>query len=384
MRRWFLAVALTLLLAGAPASIGARAEPSAISAPIEIYRNKILLTVQIGGRDFTAVYDTGAERSVLAVSAAEALGLDLHGRGAATGFGGASDLRLASDVEVTLGGGAQHFDSLIVVDLAALSAAFGRPIDMILGVDFFRDRVADIDIAGANLNFLPRDEFTPPADAVPLEIDSQHNNFWTIIDIGGERARSNFDLGDSDALTLGPRLAAKLNIDAAHLPTGQVNGIGGALEIGLSSLPAVDFANEEFADVPIHVATSPLPAGDANLGFPILSRFRIFIDFGRSRAWLAPRPDMVAAPFVRNLSGLRLLRDQPDRLQIVHVGRNSPAEAAGLVAGDAIIAIDGAPIAAWPQGTDVHLWTMGTEGGASKQLTLADGRTVALTLARFY
>jgi predicted aspartyl protease len=390
MFRLILAVAASAWLAGVPLALTASAqtadapETAAISAPVEIYRDKIMLTVRINGRDFTAAYDSGAERSVLALSAAEALGLELHGRGAAIGFGGASDLRLASDVEVELGGGAHHFDNLVVVDLAALSALFGRPVDLIIGVDIFPDSVVDIDVGGSALSFFPREGFAPPPDAVPLELDNQRNNFWATIEIGGERARANFDLGDSNALTLGPRLARRLGIDASRLPTAQVNGIGGALEVGLASVPHVRFANEDFADVPVQITTTPLPTGDANLGFPILARFRIFIDFGRERAWLAPRAELVATPFVRNLTGLRLQRSQTDRLEIVHVGRNSPAEAAGLSASDAIVAIDGAAIADWPQGADVHVWARGTEGGAARQLTLADGRTVSLTLTRFY
>lgn len=372
------------LLALTPGVAWAQTPETPISVPIEIFRQKIMFDVSINGRRLRAVYDSGAARSLLARSVAEDLGLGLGGRGRATGFGGSAELQLARDVDAVIGGATHRFEQLVVVDLASFTAPFGREIEFIVGVDVFPQHVVDVDIAAQRLGFVERGAFAPPPNALELVLDNRANNFTTPILINGERAQANFDLGSGSALDIGPAFARRLGIDRDALATGQANGIGGALEVALTSVQSVALAGQTFADVPLQVTGTPLPTGDANLGFPILSRFRIFIDYRRARAWLEPHAGADAAPFDRDLAGLRMARAQSDRLSISYVGRGSPAAAAGLTTRDEIVAIDGARISDWPAGTDFRAWSHGVEAGRAVRLTLADGRDVSLTLQRFY
>lgn len=366
-----------------PQMAWAQGADAPVSVPIEIFRQKIMFAVSVNGRELRAVYDSGAARSLMARSVADELGLDLGGRGRASGFGGSAELQLASNIDVAVGGLTHRYTQLVVVDLSSFTAPFGREIEFIVGVDVFPQHVVDVDVAARRLGFVERARFSPPADALELALDNSANNFTIPISINGRTVRANFDLGSGSALDIGPDLARELGFRRDDLPTGQANGIGGVLEVGLASVPSVGLAGQTFADVPIQVTRTPLPTGRANLGFPILSRFRVYIDYRRERAWLYPRAGSEAPAFERDLAGLRMSRSQHDRLDIVHVGRGGPAAAAGLTLEDQIVAIDGARVADWPAGTDFRAWSHGVDPRETR-LTLADGREIALALQRFY
>ncbi|MBI1185817.1 MAG: PDZ domain-containing protein [Alphaproteobacteria bacterium] len=382
-----LALLITLLAAPAfgqpisPPRAEAGPAASTLVVPFEVYRNKILIAVEINGRALVGVYDSGAERSVLDASAARTLGLETGGGGRAVGFGGDRPLQLARGVEARIAGAAHVFDILPVADLASFTAPFGRRIDMIVGVDAFAESVVEIDVRGARLAFVPRAAFTPPAGAFPLTLRNDGGNLLAAISVDGERVHANVDLGAGDPLTVGPALARRLGLDGGDLPSTVTTGLGGDVEVRLASVKTLSIANAAFDDVPVQVSPVNLPVGEANIGFPLLTRFRLAIDYAERRLWLAPQPD-APMPFVRDYVGVRLAR-APDRLRVTHVGAQSPAAAAGLVVGDEILAIDGTRIATWPDTADMTAWMRGPEERAVR-LTLGDGREVAVDMRRFY
>src|SRR5690606_27509276 len=124
-------------------------------------------------------------------------------------------------------------------------------------------------------------------------------------------------------------------------------------------------------DVP---ATFPAPGtavfdtdrAGANAGLPLISRFRLITDFSRNRIFLIPRPE-AARPLDRDRAGLKT-RLEDDRWIVDFVAPGSPAEAGGWKAGDAIILMNGRPVA----GLAPNEWTGGPQG-SQISLTLADG-----------
>jgi S1-C subfamily serine protease len=83
-----------------------------------------------------------------------------------------------------------------------------------------------------------------------------------------------------------------------------------------------------------------------NIGAQILTRFRLFFDYGRRRIILEPSSKL-AEPFDRGFSGLSLRAHGADyRTFRVHdVLEGSPAAEAGLAEGDVITAIGATPAA---------------------------------------
>lgn len=373
--------ALSSSLAVRPSVGWAQPTAGSIVAPVEIFRNKLLLTVRVGERDWTAVYDSGASHSLLSAAALDATGLAATGRGRAAGFGGSQEVRVVRHLPVSIAGRELALRDVLVLDMAQMIERFGRRFDMILGLDVFPGSVAGIDVERSTLTFTPRAAFVAPADAERLPLARQGRNITSDIDVAGERVRANFDLGASDAVTIGPNLARRLGIDFEALPKTLATGVGGDHVVGLTSAPSVRVAGVLFADTPLHVSEAPLPIGEANLGFDLLSRFRIALDLDGGSAFMSPIASLRDTPFLRDLAGVRLSRPTQNALAVLHVSPSGPADAGGLVAGGHITAIDGAAISDLSPDADITAWTR-REGAVA--LTLASGQALQIVRRRFY
>jgi len=102
--------------------------------------------------------------------------------------------------------------------------------------------------------------------------------------------------------------------------------------ITFSSMPAAFIPTNQTG------TKSNMIAGD--LGLPVLSRFRLIIDYPHDRLYAVPYGDPAKAPFAKDRLGLSL--DKEDTVFAVEfVAPNSPAQIAGFKVGDKIAMIDG-------------------------------------------
>jgi C-terminal processing protease CtpA/Prc len=115
---------------------------------------------------------------------------------------------------------------------------------------------------------------------------------------------------------------------------------------------------------------------DGIIGLPILRRYRVTLDFGGKRMWLAPSANP-GAPFERDRSGMNVLIGA-EGLRVTHVARGGPAEKAGLKTGDLIVTIDG------EMALTANANLTGAPAGKVLDLALADGSRRKLTLAEYY
>jgi PDZ domain len=84
---------------------------------------------------------------------------------------------------------------------------------------------------------------------------------------------------------------------------------------------------------------------DGMIAIDFLRRFRVFLDYGRSRMILEPNRSYADAP-VFDASGIRVHRipNTPDALRIYQVLPGTPAAEAGLQASDLLVALDDTPM----------------------------------------
>ena len=124
------------------------------------------------------------------------------------------------------------------------------------------------------------------------------------------------------------------------------HGTGGTNSGKHETLKSFDLAGRELRDVPSYFTqmssgsfSSWTEAG--NIGFDVLSRFVPTFDYGNERLYLEPSPN---APVLGvNHSGLGVSKTGPNAFDVDLVRPGSPAQAAGIVAGDHIVAVDGRP-----------------------------------------
>jgi hypothetical protein len=90
-------------------------------------------------------------------------------------------------------------DKYLALDLSKLSHSCGRPLDGLLGADFFRGRVVQIDFASQQIRF--PDEISPAASDTVVPLELHRNSICVSIGINGrERQWVRLDTGCATAL----------------------------------------------------------------------------------------------------------------------------------------------------------------------------------------
>ena len=350
--------------------------------PFELYRgNRIVAQARINGHDTPVMLDTGAGATTVDRAFARSIGLPEGIKIRAHGTGGDTDAELVSGVTLQLGG--MRFDKMTVavMDLQPVARGIGRPINLVLGREFFNSAVVSIDWAASTLKVIAPQSFKPPRDAVAIPLGTM-GPFTTVpVSVaGGPEITAMLDVGNGGTISL-PRAYWETRADLANLPyaDSRGGGVGGLHQLRAVTLPEVTFGGRKFANVPGELGQADEHEANrmANVGIGMLKQFRVTLDFGRSRLYLAPGAE---TGWLRDRSGARadLLGD---RLKVVFVSPAGPAARAGLKPGDEIVAIDGRKVDAHYY--DTADWSRGPAGKAVL-LKRADGSEVTVTLANYY
>jgi predicted aspartyl protease len=365
--------------------------PSTGWMPFDFYQQgRIFLDVMINGIPAAALLDSGSSRIVLDSAFARRLGMRPGRPFAAHGLARSGTGSVSSDpIEVVTGPLRVASRSAVLLDMAPLSHLLGRPLLMLLGRDLFENLIVDIDFPHRQVAFHDPRRFAEPAGAreVPLIASGGVRSIPISIE-GRPPVQGTFDLGSSGTIALSPRYATRaLNVGHRRATSTLSGGVEGAVinrmvmlagaEIGgiqLGGMPAVVY-EEWFNDV----AGVDIPA---QLGIQLFSRLRILTDYGRNRLLLLPDPAVSQLPFPKDRAGLSVA-PRLDHLEIMHVRRSGPAEAAGLAVGGRIVAIDGVPIDAGYTNGDVQFW-MNRSAGTLTSLDMGNGRIVTLTLQDYF
>lgn len=352
--------------------------------PFELFRgNRIVIAARINGHDTDVLLDTGASMSTLDRDYARSIGIPEGFKIQAKGVGGVTEAELVSGVTLSVGGFQASNASVGVMDLTALERSIGRPISGIVGRDFFNATVVSIDWAKKQIRVHSPEAFRPAADARPLEL-TKKGPFNTIpISIGGAPpTEALLDVGNGGSLVVS-RSYLNGHPDIAGLRSAafQTGGVGGMRSARLTTIPQVALAGVTFVNVPAVLAEAGNdddPTQMTNVGVGLLRQFKVDLDLGRGRIFLAPRPDR--PPFDHDRAGVRFDL-MGDRLKAAFVSPDGPAAAAGLKEGDEVIAVDGRKVT--PDYYRSGDWTRGP-AGKSILLTRADGTKLKFTLADYF
>lgn len=366
----------------APPKVSFAATSQAI--PFQLFRgNRIIVPAKLNGHETNVLLDTGASATTIDRAYARSIGIPPGRKIVGKGAGGIVEAELASGITLEIGGMRLDKMNVGVIDLGMVSRAIGRPVTVVLGREFFNSAVVSIDWGESRLQLRSHEAFRPAGDANLLQL-SRKGPFNTIpVSIAGAgQIDALLDLGNGGALVL-PRTswAAHPELANLHFAEGRTGGVGGLHPARSALVPQVTLAGKTFTNVPASLSESGNdydPTQMANVGIGLLKQFRVDLDLGRDRIYLAPRSG--APPFDQDRSGTRLDL-VGDRLKVALISPQGPAAAAGLKVGDEIIAVDGRKVTA-----DYYNARDWTRGPAGKAVTLlrADGSEVKLTLADYY
>lgn len=355
--------------------------------PLEVGTGDTLIVpAKVSGVAIDAVLDSGSGASIISRPLAAKLGMtDLEPR-RINGLSGKAPVGLVRNVAVTLGAYAPVLPFAVVADLRAISAAFGRPIDMLLGADVLAGGCVALDFATRRFAFEKPASFMPGSEwtALPLGHGAKKELFVLASVAGLDPVPLMLDFGSSSALMLSSAyIEAHSLLAGKTVSTAALGGVEGVQIVKPFTADKVSLGALSIAAVPALALdrwTSESTVG--NVGMPLLGQFDIVLDVSQGRLWLRSAPPRTRLPMLKDRSGLGLAASATD-LTVVHVASGSPAAQAGWAAGEHVVAVNGRPIdGAYTRGL-LWQWRYG-QAGTQVTLKLADGTTRTLMLADYY
>ena len=362
-------ITLSLILffcaaATAPQSIPAAqksADPLVI--PFELVTRHIMIKVRINNSGpLWFIFDTGDKVAIVAMERAKSLGLSLQGE-IKVGGAGAGTLKGATvrDASVTVLGAENNPQPvMLAIPLAGLESRFGHDIDGIIGADFIKQFVVEIDYSARVLKLHDKEKFAYSGSGESLPLTFIHGGYPIIeaeVGVAGRtpiKGRFVLDFGSGASLALHTPFVKEHNLPPPSQKTIRALGGGGVggkitgrsgriseLRIGKFQIenPLTLFSE----DTSGALATSEI---QGNIGAMILSKFKALLDYGRARIILEPNASF-KDPIAPASNGVKLVADGSDykTFRIDELLEDSPAIEAGLQKDDVITSVDGRPAA---------------------------------------
>lgn len=251
------------------------------------------IRARIGGREVTALLDSGAQYSVLDRALSDELALKpSFAPLVAVGVGGQAQLGRGVTVDVAVGDLAFSRLKAAVLELGPIASPRGLDAPLILGQDVLGQVIADIDFPQRRL-MLAGDAHVMPTGARAAPVRAHGRALRADVTVNGTPVEAVVDTGASVVLALTREVAETAGLLAGQTPRrGSSVVLGGQLAGQIITAPRVDFAGAIFTDVDVLLYPGqPMPGfPTALLGVGALRRFRAVLDHAGGTMHLV-RPD---------------------------------------------------------------------------------------------
>ena len=282
MRRFRVAVVM-FALAFTSAEAGTVTTSPVTTIPFEYHDGLLWLHVEAPGSDrpMEFLIDTGAAASVVDQQTAQRIGWPLREPVSVRGVDAQQQANWTPTEKISFSG-VEWAHRFVAVDLRKLSYACDRPVDGLLGADFFRGRVAQFDYARQVLRLLPSNSVASGSVVLPLRLD--HGAFCVPLRVNGCMAKwVRLDTGCAKPL---------------HWVTKDIRRETSSPQvcIGLADVQVpfatatVQIGKERINSVEVGLHKHEIFVGEAGLlGNGLLSRYVVTLDAKTSRVVLSKR-----------------------------------------------------------------------------------------------
>lgn len=356
-RRLIPLIAALLVSCATPGVTPAPTVATPIVVPIRVVNNHVHLLMTAGGREIPMIYDTGAGLSLLDIPVADAIGMKRGGKADLGGAGsnpvrafmidGNRTIALPQDTAVTV---------KPVVEFEMFLAPYeGIPVSGILGADFTRQFVVQIDYANERMILHPRSfQYSGNGIHLPLTFKEWHPHTPGLIVLADSTritADCQIDVGASGPLALARPFVERNRLLQRVGPTIRRRtgrGVGGSSWATIGRIARLQLGTAElktpvtsmYGDSAGVMSASNF---DCNVGGEVLRRFMVYLDYGRKEMILEPLAN-INDPFEGDMSGAAFRIDSAaGGVRISDLMPKGPSEAAGLREDDLIVSIDGRP-----------------------------------------
>jgi hypothetical protein len=332
---------------------------SALKIPFELSNNLVLLQTQVNdSQPLWFIFDTGANSSIIDAQMAMRLKLQAKGRAKGSASGGAIEAEIIPGNSLSVPGVRVFNQTLAALPIDGISPLLGRPIAGIIGYDFIKQFVVEVDYDAKVINlYAPASyKYSGSGDIVPIKFINKKPFVSARIKLEGRDAVEGtfmIDTGANEAVTVNsPFVRAHLLLKSlTKIRQANLGGLGGAaksitaraehIQLGrfVISKPLVSFSQAA-------KGSDALANYAGTLGGEIFRRFTVIIDYSRRTIILEPNAHL-SESVEEDMSGIELAADGEDfkTLVVNEVAADSPAAEAGLKEEDELVTIDSRPVA---------------------------------------
>ena len=359
--------------------------------PVTLQRNLLVVSVLLNGSGpFNFLLDTGVSTTIItSAKLADSLHLPHGERFRVVGAGGTSTGLQAyqtDSLRMTINGVEAPFLSPLVLadDVLNLSGFVGVPVHGILGSELFRSFVVSLHSEEAYMLLSDPATFRAPTgrnwSALPLSLEKGKAYITAPVQLTDSLTlplKLVLDTGASHALSIETDSDPRIAVPVHRLPAELGQGLSGVVRGYMGRVPILRLGRYELRSV-----LTSYPDGadvhrridvprNGNVGYELLKRFSLVIDYPHQRLLLRPNLRL-REPFEHDMCGLDLLAFGPEyrRYRVLRVVPDSPAHKAGAEPEEELISINLLPAEAF------------SLTQLSRMLRSEDGRLLLLLLRR--
>lgn len=318
---------------------------SAENVPFQYTADHLFLKVNINCEERLWCLDTGASATVIDVEYASELGLESSGEAKGYGAQGTVEFSFVTLPPYGIQGIEFTEQKVVAAEISGLfKKALGLDVVGVLGYDFLSRFVTRIDYANEKLSFYHPERFEYEGEGkvldapvknglfrVPMTVDGKYSGDWAL-DIGAGGSSFHYPFAEEHGL---------LNLEGVERRAG---GASGFHDIRISQFQLIEFAEHAIEKPLISV---PLQKGGAfaskegigNVGNSVFRHFVLYLDYRRQQVIVEKGRD-IDRVFPRDKSGLQLWLLEDERIAVMFVSPNTPAEKAGFKEGDIVQSIN--------------------------------------------
>lgn len=314
-----------------------------VDVPVQVRNGHLFIDVRLNGKGpFHMLFDAGGA-NVLLPSAVAALGLKAQPAGAG------KDVGVVAIERLDVGGIAFEQQAFATIDLTSVMRRVEGADDVagIIGYELLKRLPARVDYEQQKVTFYRGRAFNAPAVAVRVPFVFNGNVPQMRARVDGVDGAFDVDTGSRASLTLSAPFVQTNGLVGKYGATREVisgAGASGHARALLARAGKLSFGGLD-VDAPVtYLARADSgphadPAIAGNIGYGVLRRFAITFDYTRQVLYFEKNASF-GEPDVHDRAGLWLERGERG-FDVVYVVADGPAKAAGLVAGDVIVAVNG-------------------------------------------
>lgn len=338
-------------------------EKKVIIVPFETQNNFIIVELVLQRKlPLKFIFDTGAESTIITKQEiADVLGFQYDKRFQIIGADLSQTMyaNRVKDASIFLEGMDVSQQKILVLeeDYFNFEGYLGMSIHGVMGMDFLKNYVVDIDYRRRLLTFTPADLFKKPKqkfEEFAIQVSKNKPYLNTKIKINQDTTLDLvflLDTGASVSALIHNNTHPDLKIPNKTIKGNLGMGLGGALEGYIGILPSFSFGSFEFQELIVNYmeineyqAKNKVMKYNGLIGNLLLSRFHVIIDFPNRKLYLKPVKKYDKA-FQYDKSGLSVIAASKklNRFFVQKPIENSPANIAEIQLGDEIVRLNGLP-----------------------------------------